>query len=98
MSHDKPTTPSPPNFDLIFDNALDAYKKRTKNDLLAHPLVVHFQNCTSPSEVIALIHQQVQGLQRNDDRLTKWLNPTVRVLYMFSESLGEGVGLVRLRK
>jgi hypothetical protein len=97
MSHDKPTTSPSPNFDLIFNNALDTYKKHTKNDLITHPLLVQFQNCTSPSEVLALIHRQVQGLQRNDDRLTKCLGPTIRVLYMFSGTLGEGVGVVRLR-
>jgi len=91
-------TSSSPNFQLIFNNALEAYKKRTKNDLLAHPLVIQFQNCTSSSAVLALIHQQAQGLQRDDDRLTKWLDPTVRVLYIFSATLGEGVSLVCLRK
>ncbi|KAI0269098.1 hypothetical protein BGY98DRAFT_1190386 [Russula aff. rugulosa BPL654] len=94
MSHANPTTSSSPNFQLIFNNALDAYKKRTKNDLLAHPLVIQFQTCTSSSAVLALIHQQIQGLQRGDDRLTKWLDPTVRVLYAFSKTLGEGVNLV----
>jgi hypothetical protein len=98
MSHPNPTTSSSPNFQLIFNNALEAYKKRTKNDLLAHPLVVQLQNCTSSSAVLALIHQQVQGLERDDDKLTKWLDPTVRVLHAFSEILGEGVSLVCLRK
>jgi hypothetical protein len=98
MSHANPSTSSSPNFQLIFNNALEAYKKRTKNDLLAHPLVIQFQNCTSSGAILALIHQQVRGLQRDDDRLTKWLDPTVRVLQAFSETLGEGVSLVRLRK
>jgi hypothetical protein len=98
MSHANPTTSSSPNFQLVFNNALDAYKKRTKNDLLTHPLVVQLENCTSSSAVLALIHQQLQGLQRDDDRLTKWLDPTVRVLQAFSGTLGEGVSLVCLRK
>jgi hypothetical protein len=98
MSHPNPTTPSSPNFQLVFNNALDTYKKRTKNDLLIHPLVLQLENCTSSSAVLALIHQQLQGLQRDDDRLTRWLDPTVRVLYAFSETLGEGVSLVCLRK
>jgi hypothetical protein len=98
MSHPNPTTPSSPKFQLIFNNALDTYKKRTKNDLLTHPLVVQLQSCTSSSAVLALIHQQLQGLQTDDDRLTRWLDPTVRVLYAFSETLGEGVSLVCLRK
>jgi hypothetical protein len=98
MSHANPTTSSSPNFQLIFNNALETYKKRTKNDLLAHPLAVQLQTCTSSSAVLALIHQQVQGLQRDDDRLTRWVDPTVRVLYAFSKTLGEGVSLVCLRK
>src|SRR6266852_2906594 len=98
MSRPIPSTSSSPNFQLVFNNALDAYKKRTKNDLLAHPLVVQLQTCTSSGSVLALIHQQVQGVQRDDDRLTKWLDPTVRVLLAFSETLGEGVGLVSLRE
>jgi hypothetical protein len=100
MSYANPTTSSSFNFQLIFNNALDAYKKRTKNDLLADPLIVQLQDCNSSSAVLALIHQQVEGLQRDDDRLTKWLDPTVRVLYAFSATLGEGVSLslVCLRK
>ncbi|KAN0118204.1 hypothetical protein V8E52_005465, partial [Russula decolorans] len=93
MSHANPTTSSSPNFQLIFNNALETYKKRTKNDLLAHSLAVRLQDCNSPSAILALIHQQAQGLQRDDDRLTKWLDPTVRVLHAFSETLGEGVSL-----
>ncbi len=101
MSRANPTTSSSPNFQLIFDNALEAYKKRTKNDLLAHPLVAQLQNCHSPTAVLTLIHNQVQGVhqsQRADDRLTRWLDPTVRVLYAFSGTLGEGVSLVGFRK
>ena len=98
MSHANPTTSSSPNFQLIFNNALEAYKKRTKNDLLAHPLVIQLQDCTSSSAVLALIHQQIPALQREDDRLTKWLDPTVRVLHAFSETLGGGVSLVGSRK
>ena len=98
MSHPIPSTSSASNFQLIFNNALETYKKRTKNDLLAHPLVIQLQTCTSSSAVLTLIHQQVQGLQGDDDRLTRWLDPTVRVLLAFSETLGEGVSLVSLRE
>ena len=98
MSHANPAISSSPNFHLIFHNALNAYKKRTKKDLLAHPLVIQLQDCTSSSAVLALIHKQVQGLQRDDDRMTIWLDPTVRVLHAFSETVGEGVSLVCLRK
>ena len=88
------------NFQLIFHNALKAYEKRTKKDLLAHPLAAQLQNCDSPSSILLVLQQQVQKLnrsQRNHDRLIKWLDPTVNVLCTFSATVGEGVSLVRLR-
>jgi hypothetical protein len=100
MSHPNSSTSSSPNFQLIFNNALKAYERRTKNDLLAHPLVAQLQDCRSPSAVLAVIHQQVQEfhqLGKRDERLTEWLDPTVKVLYSLSETLGEGVSLVCLR-
>ena len=104
MSHTHPTASSSRNqsssFQLIINNALDTYKKRTKNDLLAHPLVTELQYCNSSSTIIAVLHQQLQGLdqsRRSDERWTRWLDPTVNVLYTLSGTLGEGVGLVCLR-
>ena len=44
MSHTQPT-PTSPNFQLIFDNALKAYTKRTNNDLLEHPLADRLESC-----------------------------------------------------
>ena len=104
MSHTHPTASSSSNqasnFQLILINALDVYKKRTKKDLLAHPLVIELQSCNSPSAVLVVLHQQLQGLdqsRRTDERWTRWLDPTVNVLYSLSGTLGEGVGLVRFR-
>ncbi len=104
MSHTHPTASSSSNkasnFQLIIINALDTYKKRTKKDLLAHPLVTELQSCNSPSAILAVLQQQLQGLdqsRRNDERWTRWLDPTVNVLYTLSGTLGEGVGLVRFR-
>ena len=96
MSHPQPTASSSSNFQLIINNALEAYKKRTKNDLLVHPLAPQLQTCGSPGAIIAVLQQQVQGLDqsRTDDRWTKWLDPTVNVLFAFSATLGAGVGLV----
>jgi hypothetical protein len=104
MSHTHAVAASSSNqaskFQLIFHNALKAYEKRTKKDLLAHPLAAQLQNCDSPSSILLVLQQQVQELnrsQRNHDRLTKWLDPTVNVLCTFSATVGEGVSLVRLR-
>jgi len=99
MSHTHPTPSSSSNFQLIFNNALKAYEKQTKKDLLAHPLAAELQSCSSPTAILAVLQQQVQELNRSrssNEGLTKWLDPTVHVLHAFSETLGEGVSLVCL--
>jgi hypothetical protein len=102
MSNSRPITtdPSSSNFQLIFNNALKDYKKRTKNELLAHPLAAELQNCNSPTNILAVLHKQAQGLDQSmssNDRWTKWLDPTVNILYMLSETLGVGISLVSLK-
>lgn len=87
------------NFQLVINNALDEYKKRTKSDLLAHPLVAELQSCNSPSAILAVLQQQTHWLDQSrssDERLSRWLNPTINVLYALSSTLAAGVGLVRL--
>ena len=82
------------------ENALESYKKHTKKDLLVHPLASQLQACDSPAGIIAVLQQQVQELDQSrsgDDRWSKWLGPTVNILYSLSETLGEGVGLVSLQ-
>jgi hypothetical protein len=98
MSHTYSTTAPSSNFQLILDNALKVYQKRTKNDILLHPLAPQLQTCSSHSDVLAVLQQQVQGLDQSrsdDDRWTKWLNPTIHVLLTFSGTVGT-VGLVCL--
>ena len=97
MSHTHPTGPSSSNFQLIFNNALKAYEKQTNNDILLHPLAASLQACQSPSAILAVLQEQVQEFDQSrtsDERLTKWLEPTVNVLYAFSDTIGEGVSLV----
>ena len=99
MSHTRTTSTSSSNFQLIFNHALKAYERRTKKDLLAHPLAAQLQTCDSHSSILFVLQQQVQELnqsQTSDERLTEWLDPTVKVLHTFSETLGEGVSLVCL--
>ena len=101
MSQTPPTTSSSSsNFQLMINNALNKYKQRTKKDLREHPLAAQLQSCDSPSAILVVLQQQVQGLdpsRSTDERWTKWLDPTVNVLYTFSSVLGSGVSLVCLR-
>jgi hypothetical protein len=96
MSHTLPTSASSSNFQVIFNNALKAYERRTGKNLLAHPLAAQLQSCTSPSGILIVLQEQADELDwsQDDERWRKWLEPTVKVLYTFSETLGEGVSLV----
>ena len=87
------------NFQAIFGTALNAYKKRTKQDLATHPLASQLQACDSSKAVLTLLQDQIDQFDRSrgsNERLKKWLNPTVNVLYAFSEVLSEGIGLVNI--
>ena len=98
MSHTQPTaasssSSSPSNFQLLINKALDTYKERTKKDLRDHPLVEHLQDCQSPDAVLVVLKQQLDQSQSTDERWTKWLDPTIHVLFTFSQTVGT-VGLV----
>ncbi|KAH9047741.1 hypothetical protein EDB84DRAFT_1434645 [Lactarius hengduanensis] len=96
MSQSPLSSASSSNFDTIFRTAFNAYKKRTGQDITSHPLAAQLKTCDSPDAILALLTAQAEEFdqsRRDDERLTKWLNPTVNVLYAFSATLGEGVGL-----
>ena len=100
MSHAQPTFSSSSNFELIINNALEKYKKRTKNDLMTHPLAAQLQSCDSPNAILAVLQQQVQELDQSrssDERLSRWLDPTVNVIYVLSSTVAAGVSLVCVR-
>jgi hypothetical protein len=95
-----PTPSSSSNFQAIFSTSIKAYEKRTKKDLLAHPLVSQLQTCSSPASILAVLQGQVDDLdqaRKSDENLTRWLSPTVNVLLTFSATIGGGVSLVRVK-
>ena len=99
MSQTPSKTAASSNFQDIFQAALKSYQKQTKNDLLFHPLASQLQNCDSVNDILAILRDQVQQFdksQSGDERLTKWLGPTVNVLNAFSDTISAGVSLVGL--
>jgi hypothetical protein len=101
MSHTHPnaSTSSSSNFQSVLNAALDAYEKKTKTKLLTHPLAAQFQSCDSPIAILSILQDIIQQFDcrcRSDEKLTNWLSPTVNVLYAFSSTLGQGLGLVSL--
>ena len=90
----------PPNFQPIFERALEAYKK-TGKDITAHPLTAQITRCDSPGAILAVLEEKANELKRSqsdDERLAKWLIPTVNILSALSATLGGGVGSVSYKK
>ena len=99
MSQPPSTSTSNSNFRAIFVAAVKAYERKTKTDLLTHPLATQLQSCNTPSDILAVLHDKVNDFDKarsHNERLSTWLNPTINVLYAFSATVGQGVGLVCL--
>lgn len=83
------------NFQSVINAALDAYEKKTESNLVTHPLdplAKKLESCDSVSAFISEFEdlvQQFDGHRKSDQSITKWLNPTVKVLYALCEPLGE---------
>ncbi|KAH9027744.1 hypothetical protein EDB85DRAFT_1892885 [Lactarius pseudohatsudake] len=97
MTHPpSPTTTDTSTFKAIFDNALKEYENKTGTNLTTHPLADKLQTCDSPDAVLNVLQEHVRAYEESrngDQRLTKLLDPTIHILYLFSAALGEGVGL-----
>ncbi|KAH9044056.1 hypothetical protein EDB83DRAFT_1576028 [Lactarius deliciosus] len=92
MSQVSSTPASFSNFQPIFNAALKAYEKKTKKDLLKHPLSVQLQACHSSADILSVLQDTVEEFdqsRRADETLSRWLNPTINVLHAFSATLGE---------
>ncbi|KAH8994125.1 hypothetical protein EDB86DRAFT_1285163 [Lactarius hatsudake] len=100
MSQTPATIPSSSNqasnIEGIFDAALKSYNKKTKKDIEKHDLFKKLEQCNSPAAILAAFQADQFDPSRTggNDRLKKWLLPTINVLYAFSATLSEGVGLV----
>ena len=99
MSKTTPTASSSSSSSLqaIFEASLKVYEKKTKRNLLTHPLMVQLQACTSPADTLAVLRSRAAKFEQTmdaDDKLIKWLDPIVNVLSASSSVISAGVGLV----
>src|SRR5712691_5342084 len=94
------TPTSHSNFASIFEAALESYRRKTKKDLASHPLLHSLQHCDSPEAILSVLREQIptafRQSQNNEDKILKWAIPTVKVLNMFSDTLGPVAGLVNI--
>jgi len=85
------------NFTAIFDVAVAEYHRVTGMRLDTHPFAVELDTCHSPEEISDLLRMQAQAFSEFHKRVEKlmaWLDPTIHILFTFSATLGEGIGLV----
>jgi len=84
-------------FTTIFKAASDEYQRITGKRLDSHPFATLLDTCHSPDAVSAVLRTQAQTFGRfckGDDNLMAWLDPSIKILWMLSATLGEGIGLV----
>ena len=94
-----PATTTSSDIERIFDTALKSYMEKTKKNLKDHDLFKQLNNCDSPAQILAVFQTAQFGdpsRTGSNDRLRKWLIPTLNVLYVFADTLGTGVTLVSI--
>jgi len=85
------------NFTAIFNAAATEYQRIAGKGLDTHPFAAQLDTCDSPEAVSAVFRVQAQAFSKfreGEEKLMTWLGPTVCILYTFSATLGEGIGLV----
>jgi hypothetical protein len=85
------------NFTAILSAASIEYHRLTRKSLDTHPLAAQLDTCQNPEAVSNLLQTQAQAFskfRKGDERLMALLDPTVHILFTFSATLGEGIGLV----
>jgi hypothetical protein len=85
------------NFQAVFNAASAEYQSVTGKRLDTHPLAARLDTCDSPKAISDLLLSQAQvssTFRKGDDKLMAWLDPIVHILFTFSATLGEGIGLV----
>ena len=87
------------NFTAIFEVAASEYQRVTGKPLDTHPFATQLDKCDSPQSFSNVLRTQAQALSasRKGDvkfELMAWLDPIVHILFTFSATLGEGIGIV----
>ena len=85
------------NFTAILNAASTEYHRVTRKRLDTHPFAALLDTCNTPGAILNLFRTQAQAFSnfcKGDERLMAWLDPIVHILFVFSGTLGEGIGLV----
>ena len=91
------------HFRVLFEAALEDYRKQTGTKLVDHPLYGKLIKCDTVESITAVLQEQAQaflkfrGKPEDDSKVMKSLKCAVHVLHSLSDStfLGEAIGVVR---
>ncbi|KAI0296494.1 hypothetical protein B0F90DRAFT_1032530 [Multifurca ochricompacta] len=86
----------PSNIETLFANALKDYAIQTGDDLATHPLFSKIKSCDSVESIAAVLQEQADAFhkfRKRDQKVAKWLEPTINVINMLSGTLSEAVSL-----
>ena len=103
MSTSNPTThasESALRFTTIFQAASAEYKALTGQNLGTHPFALATDGYNTADSVLEAFRSQAQAFnkfRKANDKLVTWLTPIVNILFIFSTTLGAGIGLVSFR-
>jgi hypothetical protein len=86
-------------FQALFEEALQAYQKKTAVNLATHPLALKLQSCHSTEDITQLLQDQAQTFSdfHENDRIIKSIKTIVSILTPLSTiaSLVDASGVVR---
>ena len=87
---------------VLFEAALDNYRRQTGIELAEHPLAERLQDGNTVESVTAILHEQAQDFKefREKDKVLKPLKRVLTVLNILSSNadFAQDVGLVRRRR
>jgi len=98
--HDMDDQSGTSHFRVLFESALEDYRKQTGTVLVDHPLYGRLIKCDTVESITAVLQEQAQVFLKfrgkHDGKVMKSLKCAVHVLHSLSDStlLGEAVGLV----
>jgi hypothetical protein len=78
-------------------DALADYANQTGIDLSRNPFAEKLQQCDTPDTILELLQEREKAFKEyrgGNRRLINCLNPAVRVLHVFSGTVGEAISLV----
>jgi hypothetical protein len=96
-TRNKADGPSTDNFTAIFNAASTEYERVTKKCLDTHPFTEQLETCDCAEAISSIFRTQAQAFsnfRKGDEKLMVWLDPIINILFLFSGTLGAGIGLV----